>query len=103
MSQQKYPQKASVSSSTGDKTGPQRGKTNGYSSFHLHAKRKAKRADAEDRQDKYDALTIAEKFSTLVEGGSKKQRAKLTKQLEVAAAKGIPKATAPKTAKKAKN
>ena len=75
-------------------------KSNGYSHQKADLKLKRKQYEADDRQAKYDALTIVEKFSTLVEGGSKKQRAKLTKQLEVAAAKGIPKATAPKATKK---
>jgi hypothetical protein len=57
-------------------------KEKGYSSFHLHAKRNAKRKDAEARQAKYDSLTIAEKFTTLIEGGSSRQRAKLQKQLD---------------------
>ena len=55
-------------------------KKTSYSTFHLHAKRNRKRKDAEARQAKYDSLTIAEKFATLIDGGSKKQRAKLEKQ-----------------------
>jgi hypothetical protein len=102
MSQQKYPQKTSVSSSsTGEKIAS--GKTNGYSSFHLHAKRKAKRAEAEARQAAYESLTIAEKFATLVTGGSKKQRAKLNEQLaDVVASKKEQPAASVKKAKKAK-
>jgi hypothetical protein len=59
-------------------------KKTSYSTFHLHAKRNAKRKEAEARQAKYDKLTIAEKFSTLIEGGSSRQRAKLQKQLDAA-------------------
>jgi hypothetical protein len=66
-------------------------KTNGYSHRKADQRQNQKRYEADNRQAKYDSLTIAEKFSTLVEGGSKKQRAKLTKQLESAAKKGIPK------------
>jgi len=106
MSKQKYPQSTSVSTSTG--TTVSRGgkrKENGYSSFFIHAKRDRKRKEAEARQAAYDKLTIAEKFNTLIEGGSKKQRAKLNEQLAKAAAKGIPAkqpATETKPAKKAK-
>ena len=105
MSKQKYPQTTTVSS-TGTTTGRAGNrKTNGYSSFFIHAKQAQKRKDAEARQANYDKLTIAEKFNTLIEGGSKKQRNKLNDQLAKAAAKGIP-AKAPaaevKPAKKAK-
>ena len=65
-------------------------KENGYHTFHLKAKQNRKRSEAEARQAAYDALTIAEKFATLIEGGSKRQRNKLNKQLEAAAKKGIP-------------
>ena len=74
-------------------------KTNGYSTFHLHAKRNAKRKDAEARQAKYNGLTIAEKFNTLIEGGSKKQRAKLEKLMDKHDAK---KASVPTTVEPAK-
>ena len=60
-------------------TSPRRGKTNGYSNHHLHAKQNQKRKDAETRNAKYAALSLKDKFSTLVVGGSKKQRAKLEK------------------------
>ncbi len=80
-------------------------KENGYSSFHLHAKRNAKRKEAEARQAKYDGLTIAEKFNTLVENGSRRQREKLNKQLAKVVVKGIPveqPATEKKPSKKTK-
>jgi len=51
----------------------------GYSQVKNKAKLARKRREAEDRQAKYDSLTIAEKFATLIDGGSKKQRAKLEK------------------------
>ena len=79
-------------------------KTNGYSTFHLHAKRNAKRKDAEARQAKYNGLTIAEKFNTLIEGGSKKQRAKLEKLMDKHDAKkaSVPTTVEPAKAPKAK-
>ena len=87
MSKQKYPQTTTVSS-TGTTTGRAGNrKENGYSSFFIHAKQAQKRKDAEARQANYDKLTIAEKFATLIEGGSVRQRAKLNKQLATAAGK----------------
>lgn len=66
-------------------------KKENYSHRKADQRKRQKQMEADDRQAKYDALTIAEKFATLIEGGSKKQRAKLNKQLEAAAKKGIPK------------
>jgi hypothetical protein len=66
-------------------------KTNGYSHRKADQRQRQKNMEADDRQLKYDSLTIAEKFSTLITGGSNRQRAKLNKQLEAAAKKGIPK------------
>jgi len=68
-------------------------KVNGYTQAKAHAKKRRKQYEADDRQAKYNALTIAEKFSTLIEGGSKRQRAKLEKQLEKEAAKSAVKPT----------
>ena len=65
-------------------------KKGGYTQIKANAKRNRKRDEAEDRQAKYDVLTIAEKFATLIKDGSKRQRNKLEKQLAIAAAKGIP-------------
>jgi hypothetical protein len=90
MSTQKYPQSSSAPSSSGEKRNTLTIKRNGYTQVKANAKRNRKRNEADDRQAAYDNLTIAEKFSTLVTGGSAKQRNKLTKQLEKAAAKGIP-------------
>ena len=75
-------------------------KKTSYSHQKADKRQRQKQNEADDRQLKYDSLTIAEKFSTLIEGGSKKQRAKLTKQLEAAAAKGIPKEQPAKKASK---
>ena len=81
MSKQKYPQSQSVSTtSTGERL---RGKVNGYSNFHLHAKQNAKRLEAENRNAKYAALTLKEKFATLIPGGSKRQVARLNKLMEL--------------------
>lgn len=73
-----------------------KGKTNGYSSIKLNAKRDRKRREAEDRQFKYDSLTTAEKLKRLGPTGSTRERARLEKAL--AAEKSAKK---PKTAKAA--
>jgi len=57
-------------------------KRESYSQDKNHAKQARKRREAEARQAKYDSLTIAEKFTTLIEGGSSRQRNRLQKQLE---------------------
>jgi hypothetical protein len=54
-----------------------------YETYHLHAKRDLKHKDALKRQAAYNALTLEEKFATLIPGGSNRQRAKLQKQLDV--------------------
>lgn len=80
-------------------------KENGYSHYKADKRQNIKRNEADDRQAKYDSLTIAEKFATLIEGGSTRQRKKLNAQLAKAAAKGIPvkqPATEVKPAKKTK-
>lgn len=61
----------------------------GYSQAKSNAKRNQKRKEAEARQAKYDSLTIAEKLATLIEGGSKKQRAKLEKLKEKSEKKAV--------------
>ena len=53
-----------------------------YTQVKNHTKQDRKRHEAYARQDKYDDLTIAEKFTTLIEGGSKKQRSKLEKLMD---------------------
>jgi hypothetical protein len=57
-------------------------KRESYSQDKNHAKQARKRREAEARQAKYDSLTIAEKFTTLIEGGSSRQRNRLQKQLD---------------------
>jgi hypothetical protein len=74
-------------------------KTNGYNTNKLKAKRRLKRQEAEARQKAYDRLTVAEKFATLIEGGSKKQRAKLEKMVAAKVPEKQP-AQAPATKKK---
>ncbi len=71
-------------------------KRESYTQDKNHAKQARKRREAEARQAKYDSLTIAEKFTTLIEGGSKKQRNKLEKLIEKEAAKPVKPAKAPK-------
>lgn len=72
-------------------------KRESYTQVKNHAKQDRKRREAYARQDKYDSLTIAEKFNTLIADGSKKQRNKLEKLMEKEAAKP---AKAPKAVKK---
>jgi len=72
---QKYVNTKSTSTSTS--TESKRGKTNGYSSAHIQAKRRQRQYQADDRQAKYDALSLDEKIKSCVPGGSKRQLAKL--------------------------
>jgi len=74
---QKYVNTKSTSTSTS--TESKRGKTNGYSSAHLQAKRRKLQYEADDRQAKYDALSLDEKIKSCIPGGSKRQLAKLLK------------------------
>ena len=98
MSKQKYPQ-ASVSTSSSTGT-PHKGRDS-YSNFHLHAKRERKRHEAIDRQKIYDALTLKEKFATLIPGGSKRQLTRLTALMEAQPAPVAPPVVkVPKKAKK---
>jgi hypothetical protein len=60
-------------------TTPTRGKPGGYSSTRLWQKRRQKQFEADDRQAKYDALSLDEKIKGLGPTGSTKQRAKLLK------------------------
>jgi hypothetical protein len=71
MSDNKY------SSSTSTSTDKRPGKTNGYSSNKLWQKRRQRQFEADDRQAKYDALSLDEKIKSCVPGGSNRQRAKL--------------------------
>ena len=74
-------------------------KTHGYTQVKAHAKNRRKQYEADDRQAKYNSLTIAEKFATLIEGGSKKQRNKLEKLMEKEVAKPVKPTKAPKAKK----
>jgi hypothetical protein len=89
MSKQKYPQTTSVSTS-GVKS-ERKGREH-YSQVKTHAKQDRKRHEAYARQDKYDALSTKDKLASCVPGGSKRQRARLEKQL------AAEKAPAPKLA-----
>ena len=70
-----------------------------YTQNKNHAKQLRKQREADNRQAKYDSLTIAEKLATLIDGGSKKQRAKLEKLMEKEALKPVKPAKAPKAKK----
>lgn len=66
-----------------------KGKQNGYSNAHLHAKRNRKRTEAEGRQRDYDKLTLKEKLERAKSrGGSVREIARLEAKLK-------PKAKAP--------
>lgn len=84
MSKQKYPQSASATStSTSTGMGHKR-KTNGYSSSVLKAVRNAKRAEAEERQSRYDALSLKDriKLAESRDGESKREITRLKAKLE---------------------
>lgn len=72
MSKQKYPHAATV---TVDGT-VHKGREH-YSHAKADAFKHKRRDEAEDRQIKYDVLTLKEKLATCVPGGSKRQRARL--------------------------
>lgn len=85
-----------------------RGKTNGYNSAHLHAKRNRKRQEAEARQQEHDTLTLNEKIEKARSrrGESKRELARLMKLAEAAGVSIKPPTPAapeakPKAAKKA--
>ena len=78
MSKQKYPQAAGSSNTA---TGVRNVKKNGYTHAFLDAKRARKRAEAEERQAKYDSLSTAAKLKGLGADGSNRQRKRLTEQL----------------------
>ena len=65
-------------------SGLTRGKTNGYHSEKLWAKRDQKRREPLDRQAEHDSLTVQEKIAKAQSrrGASKKEIARLQKQLE---------------------
>lgn len=78
MSKQKYPQKESVSSPTGEPRSSKK-KTNGYSSNFITAKREWKRKHAEERQADYKALSIEARIAQAQgrRGESKRELARL--------------------------
>lgn len=65
-----------------------RGKTNGYNSAHLHAKRNRKRQEAEARQREHDTLTLHAKIEKARSrrGESKREIARPTKMVEASGA-----------------
>jgi len=97
MSKQKYPTTSVSTSTEGTKSG-KRGREN-YSHAKADARNNRRRDEADSRQAKFDALTLAEKLATLIKGGSKKQRAKLEKQLADQPAAPAKKAAKKKAAK----
>lgn len=54
-------------------------KQNGYTRTKINQKLNRKRQEAKARQAAYDKLTVDEKVSGLVPGGSKRQRARFEK------------------------
>jgi hypothetical protein len=74
-----------------------RGKTNGYNSAHLHAKRNRKRSETEARKREHDSLSIKEKIvkAKSRRGESKREIARLTKMLQATEIKVAPKPAAP--------
>jgi hypothetical protein len=100
MSKQKYPQASVSTSDTGKKTSRVSKVRAEYSSFHLHAKRKRKKEEAEERQAAYDKLTTKQKLEQLGPTGSNRQRKRLETIL-AATVPGVPPITtvAPKAVK----
>lgn len=82
---------------TNDIKTPIRGKTNGYNSAKIHAKRNRKRSEAESRKYDHDSLSIQEKIAKAKSrrGESKREIARLTAMLEASKVKVTPKPTAP--------
>jgi hypothetical protein len=70
---------------TNDIKTPIRGKTNGYNSTKLHAKRNRKRSEAEARKYDHDSLSIKEKIAKAKSrrGNSQREIARLTKMQQV--------------------
>ena len=102
MSKQKYPQSATVSTSSGVST--RKGREN-YSQVKTHAKQDRKRHEAYARQDKYEAMTLQEQLNSTDPNGSKRQRARIIAAMEkakvapVKVTKPAPLTEAQKTAK----
>lgn len=103
MSQQKYPQTTVSTSADGTKSA-RKGREH-YSHTKADARKSLRRDQAEDRQAKYDALSLKEKLASLVPDGSKRQRARLEAKLaaaKTAAVKQAPLTEAQKGAKAVK-
>lgn len=83
MSKQKYPQ-SGTATSTGTSGNASKRKQNGYSSVVLKAKRAAKRAEAEERQARYDQLSLKDKIKRAEsrDGESKREITRLKAKLE---------------------
>ena len=93
---------------TNDTKTVKRGKTNGYNSAHLHAKRNRKRSEAEARQREHYTLSLSEKIEKARSrrGESKRELARLMQMAEAAGVIIKPQTPAapeakPKAAKKA--
>lgn len=80
-----------------------RGKTGGYSSAKLQAKRNRKREEALDRQAEHDTLTVEEKIAKARDrrGNSKRELARLNKEAPTKTEPVKKVATKKKAAKKA--
>ena len=98
MSNQKYPQAVNVSSS-GTKIS-HKGREH-YSHAKADARKNRRRDEADDRQSKYDALSIKEKIASCIPSGSKKQLARLI-LLQRQQSPAAPEMTEPKKAKNPK-
>ncbi len=76
-----------------------RGKTNGYTSATLNAKRNRKRQEAEARQREHDSLTVEQKITKALkrQGSSKREVSRLMKMVQVSPAPAVKPTAAPKT------
>jgi hypothetical protein len=98
MSKQKYPQASVTTSESGSKKKSRISKVRAeYSSFHLMAKRKRKKEEAEERQAEYDKLTTKQKLDQLGKTGSNRQRARLQALLDTKVVHSEPPHTFSKT------
>jgi hypothetical protein len=90
-----------IKSNQNDIKAPKRGKTNGYNSAHIHAKRNRKRQEADARQQEHDSLTINEKIEKAQSHRGKSKR-ELTRLLKLAEEAGVvvPPPVTPKATKK---
>lgn len=91
-----------IKSNQNDIKSPKRGKTNGYNSAHIHAKRNRKRQEAASRQQEYDSLNLNEKIEKARSrrGESKSELSRLLKLAEEAGVV-VPQPATPTAVKKA--